>query len=63
MRAGPRPAVLGEHTAHDILVDLDAEYESELLSDPLAAKSRVSVLHLNDGGDQLAEIGGGSLQL
>ena len=39
MRAGLRPVVLGEHTAHDILVDLDAEYKSELLGDPPAAES------------------------
>ena len=53
LRAGLRPVALGEHTAHDILVDLDAEDKSELLGDPPAAKSRVPVLHLNDGGDQL----------
>jgi len=49
----PNPVAPGEHTAHDILVDLDAEHKSELLDDPPAAKSRVPVLHLNDGGDQL----------
>jgi len=49
----PNPVAPGEHTAHDILVDLDAEHKSELLGDPPAAKSRVPVLHLNDGGDQL----------
>jgi hypothetical protein len=52
-RAGLRPVALGEHTAHDILVDLDTEYKGELLSDPPAAKSRVPVLHFNDGRDQL----------
>jgi len=53
LRAGLRPVAPGEYTAHDIPVELDAEHKSELLGDPPAAKSRVPVLHLNDGGDQL----------
>ena len=53
MRAGLGPVAPGEHTAHDILVDLDSEYEEELLSDPAAAESRIPAFHLDDGSDQL----------
>jgi hypothetical protein len=44
--------VLGEHTAHDVLVDLEAEYKRELLSDPSVAETRIPVFHFNDGSDQ-----------
>ena len=53
MHRADRPVALGEYTAHDILVDIDAEHKSELLSDPPAAKSRIPVLRLNEGGDEL----------
>jgi hypothetical protein len=53
LRAGLRPVAPGEHTAHDIFVDLDSEYKGELLSDPAAAESRIPAFHLDDGSDQL----------
>ena len=53
LRGGLGPVVPGEYTAHDVLVDLDSEYEGELLSDPAAAESRIPALHLDDGSDQL----------
>ncbi|MET0985761.1 MAG: hypothetical protein ABW034_10180 [Steroidobacteraceae bacterium] len=42
----------GEQTAHDILVDLDTEYEGKLLSDPPTSESRIAAFHFNDGGNQ-----------
>jgi hypothetical protein len=40
------------HTSHYILIDLDNEYEGDLLSDTPAAEARVSPFHLNYHCDQ-----------
>lgn len=52
VRAARRPPVFGEHTSHHILVDLNTEYEGDLLSDTPAAEARVPPLHLDDRRDQ-----------
>ena len=41
-----------EHTAHDILVDLDAERMRDLLGDSHAAETRIAALYLEDRCDE-----------
>src|SRR5438552_11079058 len=53
------PVVSVKDTAHDILVDLDSEGMSDLLSDSHAAETRIAPLHFDDGRD---ELGGWSFQ-
>jgi len=48
-----RPVVLGEHAAHDVLVDVDAEDQGNLLGDPPAAEAWVSLFYLDNGAAQL----------
>ncbi len=44
--------MFGEYTSHNILIDLDTEYEGDLLSDAPAAEARVPPFHFDDRRDQ-----------
>src|SRR5450631_191151 len=44
--------VLGEDAPNDVLVDLNAKGERDLQGDAHAAKPRVALLELDDGGDE-----------
>ena len=48
--------VSGKDAADDILVDLDAEGMSDLLSDSHAAETRIAPLHFDDGRDELGRL-------
>ena len=50
--AARRSTMFGEYTSHNILVNLDTEHESDLLSDAPAAKARVPPFHFDDRCDQ-----------
>jgi hypothetical protein len=45
--------MFGEYPPHHILVDLDTEYECDLLSNTPAAEARIPPLHFDDPCDQL----------
>jgi len=47
--------VLGEDAPHDVLVDLNAKGVRDLQGDAHAAKLRVALLELDDGGDEFRE--------
>ena len=42
----------GEHTAHHILVDLQAEGTGDLLRDARTTEAGIAALHFDDGGDE-----------
>jgi hypothetical protein len=44
--------MFGEYTSHNILVDLDTEYEGDLWSDAPAAEAGIPALHFDDRCDQ-----------
>jgi hypothetical protein len=44
--------MFGEYASHNILVDLDTEYEGDLLSDAPAAEARVPPFHFDDRCNQ-----------
>ena len=46
--------MLGEHAAHDIFVDLDAEGVRNLLRDFRTTKPRIALLDLNDRGNRFS---------
>jgi hypothetical protein len=48
-----RPEMDSENPADHVFVDLDAEGESDLLGNSLAAPSAITSFHFNDGVDQL----------
>ena len=52
--------VLGEYTAHDILVDLDAESMRDLLSNFRTAEARIAPFDLNNRSDELSRWSFGS---
>jgi len=45
--------VLGEHAAHDIFIDVDAEGVSDLLRDAQIAELGIASLHFDNGCDEL----------
>ena len=49
---GFRPEVCCQNPAHDVLVDVDAEGQRDLLGDALAAPSTITPFHFNDRVDQ-----------
>lgn len=42
----------GEHTAHHILVDLQAEGTGDLMRDARTTEAEIAALHFDDGGDE-----------
>ena len=51
-RIALRPVMSGENATHDILVDLDAEGQGELLSHSRATPVRITLFHFNDCVDE-----------
>src|SRR6516225_5739413 len=51
-RIALRPVMSGENATHDILVDLDAEGQGELLSHSRATPVRITQFHFNDCVDE-----------
>ena len=45
--------MLGEHAAHDVPVDVDAERARDDTHDPWATEPRIAWLELGDGADEL----------
>jgi len=49
-----RPAMTAQNTADDILIDLDAESQGDLLSNAGTTPTRIPSLHRHDGVDQVS---------